>query len=547
MANWFRHLFSVGEWTASSPSDASPLLEPESARALVVDDSEVARRALEELLEASGFEVTTAASSRDAQAQVARRAPGGFDVILMDLHMPDGTGIEACARIKQRAGWQDVPVIVVTSSEDDEDLTLAFAAGATDYVIKPPREVEILARVRAALRLKHEMTRRRVREGQLERLNERLREQATELSAAKGALQDLNRDLERRVGEQVHEIVARASEIEQLNAQLRVQVQERSRELAEALRRLSGPGPRRREATPGEVLGGRVRLVRRLAEGGMGAIYVGTDLVTGTAVAVKLLDVRLGSGERELHRFINEAAAAAAIAHPAIVKTTHVDVTADGVLFLIMELVNGVGLDAVLARGPVPAGSCAGIGRVVADALAAAHRAGVVHRDVKPANLMICRTAPGVRVLDFGISKIRSLADRITLTETDGLLGTPSYMAPEQLENASSVTPATDVYGLGAVMFEMVTGARPFEDLRARLRNVDGEAPRLADRAAGVPAPLAAVIDQCLARRPADRPQARELTARLAALATELRGPAPGQLLEVLGHRPPSLPAGTRP
>jgi serine/threonine-protein kinase len=270
--------------------------------------------------------------------------------------------------------------------------------------------------------------------------------------------------------------------------------------------------------------------VRRLGEGGMGVIYAGLDLVSGSPVAVKLLDLHAGSTERHLQRFINEAAAAAAIAHPAIVKTAHVDVTAGGDLFLIMELVDGVPLATVLANGPLAAGWCVSIARVVADALAAAHRVDIIHRDIKPANLMICRDAPGVRVLDFGVSKIRSFADRVTLTRTDGLLGTPAYMAPEQIESASTVTPATDVYSLGAVMFEMVTGERPFASLRARLQ-ADGERPRLTDRAGGVPSGLAAVIDRCLARDPACRPSAPELTRQLAAAATALNAPAPHSLL----------------
>ena len=239
---------------------------------LVVDDSAVARRALAAMLQSEAFEVMTAASAGEAEEQVSKREAGGFDLILMDLHLPDGTGIDACARLKRRPGWEHVPVIVVTSSDDDRDLTLAFAAGAADYITKPPRHVELLARVRAALRLEEERTRRKARERELQELNSRLTAQASELSDAREALLALNGDLERQVLSQVDEIVRRAQEIDALNAQLRAQVRERSRELAEALGRLEGRDPDATASGPGTLLGGRVRLVRRLASGGMGVV-----------------------------------------------------------------------------------------------------------------------------------------------------------------------------------------------------------------------------------------------------------------------------------
>ena len=484
---------------------------------LVVDDSAVARHALAAVLGAEGFAVTTAASARDARECIDDREPGTFDLILMDLQLPDGTGIETCAHIKRLRGWEDVPVIVVTSSDDARDLTLAFAAGATDYLTKPPRDVELRARARAALRLKEEMDRRKAREGDLERLNRRLSEQAAELTAARGTLLDLNGSLERRVQAQVQEILTHAQEIDALNAQLRVQVQERSRELAEALRRLSGRDAAPRPLDPGTVLAGRVRLGRSLGRGGMARVYRALDLLTGSEVAVKLLDAKVNFDARDLQRFIDEAAAAAAIQHPAIVKTLHVDVSDNGHPFLIMELVEGVTLDAVLSAGAIPPARCASIAYVVADALAAAHRAGVVHRDIKPGNLILCSDAPSVRVLDFGIAKSLAASERPTWTQTGGLLGTPAYMSPEQFEHAEAVTPASDVYSLGAVMFEMASGSRPVPALDVP--------PRLAERAPHVPAALAALVDRCRARDAAARPSARQLSEQLVALLDAQPGP----------------------
>ena len=535
---WLRRIFNAGEPSDNSTTASSPTGR-QAPRVLVVDDSAVARHALVTVLEREGFTVSTAASAREAM-RVIGRALEPFDTILMDLELPDGTGIDACARIKQRDGWQDVPVIVVTSSDDDRDLTHAFSAGAIDYIAKPPRELELLARVRSAVRLKLEMSKRRAHERELEVLNGRLGAQTRDLAATKEALVTLNRDLEERVQAQVTEITTRAREVDTLNRELRVQVQERSRELAQALRRLSGNEVRAPLPAPGTVLGRRVRLVQRLAKGGMGVIYSGIDLVSGSAVAVKVLEPALGFREADLQRFIAEASAAAAVAHPAIVTTRHVDVSANGIPFLVMELVDGETLAALIARRAFPPACVASIGHVVADALAAAHRADVIHRDVKPANLMLCRRRPGVRVLDFGISKLWAASDRVTVTQTGVVLGTPAYMAPEQLEGASAVTPASDVFSLGVVLFELTTGGLPFptRDWRSRLLGAFS-VPSVAERAPHVPPRLVAVIDQCLARDPAERPSSCELAEALRAIGHELDAPAPEGVLALVTKAPP--------
>ena len=250
---------------------------------------------------------------------------------------------------------------------------------------------------------------------------------------------------------------------------------------------------------------------------------------------MKLLDLRIGRSARDLQRFIEEASAAAAIAHPAVVKTMHVDVSAGGHQFLVMELVSGATLGELLTAGPLPPEWSVSFARVVADALAAAHRASVIHRDVKPNNLIVCRESPGVRVLDFGISKLRHLPERITLTRTGDVLGTPAYMAPEQAENAAAVTPASDVYSLGAVMFETLAGTPPYQprNLAAWLLAAREPAPRLRSRAPQAPPELAALVDACLAREPAARPSAAELAGRLGEMATDLHAPDPTALLDL--------------
>src|SRR5579859_3430148 len=253
-----------------------------------------------------------------------------------------------------------------------------------------------------------------------------LEARTAELRAAREDLERLNRDLEARVEEHVREIVVRAKEVEALNVQLQERVQERTRELAIALRRLSRQQPVRAPLEPGHVLGGRVRLERVLGEGGMGTVYLGEDLLTGTRVATKVLRDDHESDPSFLRRFVGEAAAAAAISHPGVIRTLHIDVTPDGRIFQMMEYVEGTDLASRRARGPMPPGAVARIGAEIARALAAAHAVGVVHRDVKPGNVLLCTAAPGVRVLDFGVSKIFGESHRelyATLTAPEAFVG----------------------------------------------------------------------------------------------------------------------------
>jgi hypothetical protein len=348
----------------------------------------------------------------------------------------------------------------------------------------------------------------------------------TRLAEARASLAALNGDLTRRVEEQVGEIVRRADDINALNAQLREKVQARSRELAQALRALN-QGSVRGTLEVGTVLGGRVVLEGVLGVGGMGTVYAGQDRVSGRRVAVKVMSARVLANPRAIQRFLAEAEAAAAIAHPGIVKTLHVDVTAEGLPFLMMEYVEGAPLN-LLARhaGRLAPGLVARIGEAVARALAAAHAVGVVHRDVKPSNVMIAREAPAVRLLDFGVSKIdRSNADAgfaaPGLTSIGALIGTPAYMAPEQVLGSSAVTPACDVYSLGVVLHELAAGRHPFaarEGSGLLVAHATEEAPRLDEVDPGVPAELARLVAAAMAKAPSGRPGAPALADALARL-----------------------------
>ncbi|MGZ3408080.1 MAG: serine/threonine-protein kinase, partial [Polyangia bacterium] len=180
------------------------------------------------------------------------------------------------------------------------------------------------------------------------------------------------------------------------------------------------------------MLGGRFVVEEIIGQGGMGSVWAGVDKSSGARVAIKVIQATSSRQLDALRRFIREAGATATVNHPAVVRMLHVDVSDDGLLFQVQELVVGETLTRRLGL-PWPPGEAARLGAVLAEALAAAHAEGVVHRDVKPDNVMLTTTAPGLKLLDFGIAK---LYDAVSLgretTHAGVILGTPAYMAPEQ-------------------------------------------------------------------------------------------------------------------
>jgi serine/threonine-protein kinase len=346
------------------------------------------------------------------------------------------------------------------------------------------------------------------------------------IARQKSELVAWNAELERRVEQQVREALERADEVRALDAQLRVKVRDRSRELARALRDVSSSEA---PLASGSRFEQRFDIEHPLGSGAWGEVYAGRDLASGQRVAVKILRRAEGLGPADANRFVAEAAAAASVVHPAIVRTFHVDITETGRLYLVMELVRGRTLAAELARGTFDAAQTARLGAVVAEALAVAHAAGVVHRDVKPGNLMLAAEAPGVRVLDFGISKLAD-GEHAGATMTGQMVGTPLYMAPEQIRGDGRVTGACDVYALGQVLYEMLTGAPCFggKTVRAVLLAQLDDAPVSVRTRAGadlVPDDLAALVAQCLEKAPERRPTADVLAAALRVIADTLSAP----------------------
>ena len=265
-------------------------------------------------------------------------------------------------------------------------------------------------------------------------------------------------------------------------------------------------------ATP---VGGRYELRQLLGRGGMGSVWRGEDLLLQRPVAVKRVELPAHLPEEDRatlrQRVLREARAAARVGHPRLVTIFDV-VEEEGTVFLVQELVDAPTLkELVRDRGPLPPTEVARIGAQLAEGLAAAHAAGVVHRDVKPSNVMV-RDDGTVKLADFGIA---SVSGDPQITATGVVIGSPAYMAPEQA-TGDEVGAAADVWSLGATLYYAVEGAQPFgtSDTLSTLTAVVHEPPRPAVRAGG----LAPVLDRLLAKDAAARPSIREVARLLEVL-----------------------------
>ncbi|KAB1933009.1 protein kinase [Micromonospora sp. ALFpr18c] len=266
---------------------------------------------------------------------------------------------------------------------------------------------------------------------------------------------------------------------------------------------------------PGRLLARRYRLVDQVGAGGMSVIWRARDEVLDRVVALKVLAPSLAADARFRDMVREEARAAAQLVHPHVTSVHDYGETVDPdgsiTSFVVMELLSGEELELRLTEGPLPWTEAVQVGAQIADALAAAHRLGIVHRDITPANVMM--TAMGVKVLDFGIATRIGAPDE---DEDGGTFGTPAYVAPERLDGAPA-QPASDVYSLGVLLHEALTGRVPYpadtwEQLSAALAG--GPPPTLADLPELPPA-VARICLRSLSRDPTDRPTARQVATAL--------------------------------
>jgi serine/threonine-protein kinase len=276
---------------------------------------------------------------------------------------------------------------------------------------------------------------------------------------------------------------------------------------------------------------GAYRLVRRIGEGGMAHVYLARHDLLRRPCAVKLLKPARATDET-IARFEREVQLASQLAHPNTVDIFDYGRTRDGLFYYAMEYLNGINAGELVVReGAVPVARTVHILRQVCAGLAAAHARGLVHRDVKPENIMVCRRGAEhdvVKLLDFGLVKSLDSEHSRDLTRSLRILGTPLYMAPERLRNPADVDARADIYAVGAVAFFMLTGRKLFEaadDLALTTRVLNEEPPRVSAAAAQpVPVELDLLVQACLEKERALRPQrAADLVEAFEALAQEYR------------------------
>ena len=267
----------------------------------------------------------------------------------------------------------------------------------------------------------------------------------------------------------------------------------------------------------GRTFDGKYRLTERLGQGGMGTVYRATHLLIDRPVAIKVLNPRFVEDEEAQERFRREARAAGRLQHMNAVAVTDFGRTDDGFVYIVMELLLGRSLRDVLAReAPLDAARAVSIMLQTSAAVSAAHEAGIIHRDLKPGNIFVVQrkhARPIIKVLDFGIAKLAADAlddedDPVTLTQVGVMIGTPRYMSPEQCDSRK-LTSASDVYSLGIILYEMLTGTTPFTGstpLAVAMRH-STEIPRPPrEFVASIPLELENVVLHALEKKPEDRP-----------------------------------------
>jgi serine/threonine protein kinase len=264
----------------------------------------------------------------------------------------------------------------------------------------------------------------------------------------------------------------------------------------------------------GSLFVGKYRIERKLGQGGMGAVYAATHELLHQRVAIKVLSPGVVADGEVVTRFLNEARSAARIVSDHVVRVTDVATLESGVPYMVLELLHGSDLSQVVEqRGPLPVPqavdwllqACAGVAK--------AHALGIVHRDLKPSNLFLAQRDDGttiVKVLDFGISKSTNpaMAAGGAVTATGSMLGSPYYMAPEQVRNSKRVDARADIWAMGIIAYELLTANRPFggEALgEIFLAIVEQPLPSIAASRGDVPAGLEKALQRCLMRNPAER------------------------------------------
>jgi CheY-like chemotaxis protein/tRNA A-37 threonylcarbamoyl transferase component Bud32 len=486
------------------------------AHILVVDDVEDNREVLRRRLAREGYNVECASNGREALSRIAA-AP--FDLVLLDVLMPEVDGYAVLEQLKSNPETRDIPVIMISALDDMPSVVRCIERGAEDFLPKPFDAVLLRARISACLEKKL------LRDKEKEYLVDvhRVIEAAIAVEAGQytpgrlasiGQRDDELGHLARVFDGMVNQVKAREDRLREQIRELRGDIDVARKQTAEYAATID-PG----KLTTGSRFADRYEIVNVVGRGGMGTVYRAKDLELGQEVAIKTLRPEFLVDDTILERFKSEIRLTYRITHKNVVRTHYFGEWA-GAYYLTMEFVEGITLRQLMdTRGRLGVPSTLAIGVQLADSLAVAHEQGVIHRDIKPQNLLL--DAEGVlKVMDFGIAR---LSERTSgLTEVGLVVGTPAYMSPEQLL-ADQLDARSDLYSTGLVLYECLTGRLPFE-ARSTValigKILTEQPPTPVALNPEVPTALSALITRLIARAPEDRVEsAQELSKQLSAMA----------------------------
>ena len=486
--------------------------EEDQALILVVDDDENNREVLRRRLEREGHATVCAENGVDALQKVSEHS---FDLVLLDVMMPEMDGYETLGRLKRDHATRDIPVIMISALDDLRSIVRCIEKGAEDYLPKPFDPVLLRARIDASLEKK------RFRDQEVDYLRQvdRVIEAAASVEAGaydRGRLTEVAQRAD-ALGRLARVFDSMAGEVRARETRLRTRVRELRQEIDAARSSVSATETfEGGQLAAGELFAERYEIAELLGHGGMGAVYRARDLELDEDVAIKMLRPEFVADPESLERFKTEIKLARRISHPNVVRTHDFGET-DGVRFLTMELVEGLTLrDLIDSRGQLGVSSVLAIAAQLAESLVIAHAQGVVHRDIKPQNLLLDE-AGVLKVMDFGVA---CLSERsTTLTQAGALVGTPAYMSPEQLIG-EHVDERSDLYSVGVVLYECLSGRPPLDGgspITLIAKVLREEPPPLGDLTEGVPEAVSGLIHRLLAKNPNDRiPSAASLGGELA-------------------------------
>ena len=496
----------TGSKRSGRTSDQTNLEIPvqRAARILVAEDSPETRKALEAHLRHLGHEVETYANGKLALER-ALEAPLSFDLVLSDLVMPELDGFELLERLKADPSTHDLPVIIISGIADMPSVVRCIEHGAEDHLPKPFEQVLLNARVCASIEKK------RLRDKEVDYLS-----RVEEVIGAARAVEEGRYTPGRlaNTGHRADELgrLARVfdsmvSGVQERERRLENQVSELRRDIRTTLEvhRVDGPEFESPSLPLDTVFADRYEIIEELGRGGMGMVYRAIDRDLDEEVAVKTVRKDLLSIDTSMgQRLKTELRLARSISHRNVVRTYDFGEW-EGTHYLTMEYVKGITLrELINSRGLLGVSSTLAIGAQLADALSVAHEQGVIHRDIKPRNLLL-DDAGVLKVMDFGIARPSRIANRITFSETAA--GSPRYMAPEQLFGQPVDTRA-DLYSAGVVLYECLVGEVPVDAptplaLAARILEEERVAP--GERNSAVPPALSSLVLRLLAKHAADR------------------------------------------